>query len=212
MPVAAKSDLIRFIVSSSFVFSIYLGQSPFSILNPLRRLGFVGCKQSSFLAFSNSISEFSGRLLGFNCAEDNRCNKPGGQPFLEPPGYGVPDADGAPLPTPDPNGLTIKLPNDGVPELAADGAAAEPAPGGALVVEIARFDVPTEGAATGAAAGAEGADARAAGTAAFAGSAAAGAGATGVGAGVGAGAGGNSTSTSTITGLGTSLGTTLGVS
>ena len=132
---------------------------------------------------------------------------------VEPPGK--------PFPSPEPNGLASMLPNDGGPEPEVDalaGAPKVPVPGAAFEVEIARLDVPVEGAAAGGAAGAE---TTAAGADAFAGSAdaaatgAAGAGiattaagATGAGTGVGAGvgAGGNSTTASATTGLGASLG------
>ena len=125
---------------------------------------------------------------------------------------------GKPPPSPEPKGLASALPKDGGPEPAAAGEAVEPVPGAAFVVEIARPDVPVDGAAAGAAAGAAGAEATAAGADAFTGSApgdaAAGAAGEGVvaaaagitGAGAGIGAGGNSTATSATTGLGVSLG------
>ena len=185
-------------------------------------------------AFSNSISEFSARLLGFNCALEARCNSPPAQPPRRPPWYIEPKAGGASLPNPEPNGFANAPLNEGAPELAGATVPVAPALGVVFVVEIALLDLPVDGATPGAAVGAAdtegaaivaaGAEAAAAGADGFAGSAAgaAAAGAAGVGvatttagaagAGAGAGASGKSTTISAATGLGISLGETLGVS
>lgn len=165
--------------------------------------------------------------MGFNCALEARCNSPLAQPPRRPPWYIEPDAGGAPLPKPEPNGFANAPLNDCAPELAGAGAPVAPALGVAFVVEIALLDLPVDGVTAGAAA--EAAEAEAAGAAgadAFAGSAAgvAAACAAGVGIGVaataagiagagdGVGAGGNSVATSISIGFGASFGMTLGVS